>query len=117
MAMVTTRSRKRSRSPQEVLQKPRGVIHPRVQKVGPEHFGIVSVDCSKARCKWMLCDFFGKVLIPPTEVDKNRPALDATVAHIRHALQLHALKDLVVAVERTGRYHRTFQAVMAAAGF
>jgi hypothetical protein len=48
--MAKTRSHKRSRSrPQQVLQKPRGVIHPRVQKVGPEHFGIVSVDCAKAR--------------------------------------------------------------------
>jgi hypothetical protein len=37
------RSRRR-----EVLQKPAGVIHVRVQKVGPEHFGIVGVDCAKA---------------------------------------------------------------------
>jgi hypothetical protein len=35
----------------DVLQKPRGVIHPRVQQVGPEHFGIVSIDCAKARSK------------------------------------------------------------------
>ncbi len=26
----------------ETLHKPHGVIHPRVQKVGPEHFGIVA---------------------------------------------------------------------------
>ena len=71
--MPVTRSRKRSSSRRpEVLQKPRGVIHPRVQKVGPEHFGIVSVDCAKARSKWMLCDFYGNVLIPPTVVEHNR---------------------------------------------
>jgi len=35
------------------------------EKVGPEHFGIVSIECAKARFKWMLCDFYGKVLIPP----------------------------------------------------
>ncbi len=29
------------------VHKPRGVVHPRVQKVGPERFGIVSVDCAK----------------------------------------------------------------------
>ena len=40
--------------------------------VGPEHFGIVSIDCAKARCiNWMLCDFYGNVLIPPTIVALN----------------------------------------------
>ena len=36
------------------IVKPSGSLHPRVQKVGPEHFGIVAVDCAKARSKWML---------------------------------------------------------------
>jgi len=53
-----------------MLQKPRGVIHPRVQKVGPEHFGIFSVD--KARSKWMLADFYGNVIIQPTMVEHTR---------------------------------------------
>src|SRR5437868_5736334 len=48
MASVRTpsrsRSRKSSRKP-ELIGKPRGVIHPRVQAVGPERFGIVSVVC------------------------------------------------------------------------
>ena len=30
------------------IVKPSGSLHPRVQKVGPEHFGIVAVDCAKA---------------------------------------------------------------------
>src|SRR5229473_2159087 len=113
--MAATRTRKRSRSAL-FLQKPRGTFHPRVQKVGPEHFGIVSVDCAKARCKWMLCDFFGNVLIPPTEVANNRLALDAALAQIRRARQTHDLQDLLVAIERTGRYHRTVQAACAADG-
>ena len=53
------------------VHKPGGVIQPRVQRVGPEHFGIVSVDCAKARFKWMRCDFYGKVLIPSTTVEHN----------------------------------------------
>jgi hypothetical protein len=40
-----------------VLGKPGGVIQPRVEAVGPRHFGIAAVDCGKARSKWMLCDF------------------------------------------------------------
>jgi len=78
MSAIRVRQRYRSRH-QEVLQKPSGVIHPRVQKVGPEHFGIVSVDCAKARSKWMLCDFFGNILIPPAVVEHNRADLDAAV--------------------------------------
>src|ERR1700726_3185277 len=105
MAMVTTRSRKRSRSPQEVLQKPRGVIHPRVQKVGPEHFGIVCVDCAKARSKWMLTDFYGKGLVSPTAVAHNRVELDHAVAQVRAAMTQHGILDALVAIERTGRYH------------
>jgi transposase len=100
-----------------VLQKPSGVIHPRVQKVGPEHFGIVSVDCAKARSKWMLCDFYGNVLVPPTVVEHNAAGLNAAIAQLRHAMQEHALHDLLVAVERTGRYHRPVQRAFAAAGF
>jgi hypothetical protein len=79
--MGSKRPAKKSRSKTaEFLQKPRGVIHPRVQKVGPEHFGIVCVDCAKARSKWMLTDFYGKVLVPPTEVSHNRVELDHAVA-------------------------------------
>jgi type IV pilus biogenesis protein CpaD/CtpE len=80
-------------------------VHPRVQRVGPEHFGVVSVDCAKARFKWMLCDFYGNVLMPPTVVAHNRVELDAALDQLRQARTQHDLQDLVVAVERTGRYH------------
>src|SRR6478672_2408213 len=102
--MAATRTRKRSRSRfVEVLQKPKGLIHPRVQKVRPEHFGIVSVDCAKLRCKWMLCDFYGNVHIPPTVVALNRNDLQAVMERLRDALERHDIKDQLVAVERTGR--------------
>ena len=116
--MSATRVRQRPRSRRrEVLQKPTGVIHVRVQKVGPEHFGIVGVDCAKARSKWMLCDFFGNILIPPLVVEHNRADLEAAVARLRQAQQLHALHDLIVAVERTGRYHHIVRQAFAAAGY
>src|SRR6516165_4435278 len=99
------------------VAKPSGSLHPRVQLVGPEHFGIVSVDCAKARSKWMLADFFGKLLIPPTVVAHNRPALDAAVAQLRQALRDQDLRDVLVAVERTGRYHHPVRRAFAGAGF
>jgi transposase len=104
--MSATRSRKRRKSrAQEFIQKPRGVVHPRVQRVGPEHFGVVSVDCAKVRFKWMLCDFYGNLLVPPTEVAHNRVELDAALDQLRQTRSQHDIQDLVVAVERSGRYH------------
>ncbi len=114
--MTTTRHRRRPRI-REVVQKPSGTFHPRVQAVGPEHFGIVTVDCAKLRFKWMLCDFFGNVLVPPTEVEHNRAGLNQAIAQLRAAVAARPLHDLLVAVERTGRYHRTAQRAFAAAGF
>ena len=39
--------RRRGSKYRVTLQKPGGVLSPRVQAVGPEHFGIVSIDCGK----------------------------------------------------------------------
>ncbi len=115
--MATKRNSRKSRkiSP-AVLGKPRGVIQARVQKVGPERFGIVAVDCAKARSKWMLCDFYGKVLIPPTVVEHQRAALELATVQLREAIEQHGLEDHIVAVEMTGTYHRPVQRAFRKAG-
>lgn len=117
--MTSTRTRRRParRRPADSTGKPRGVLHPRVQQVGPEHFGILCFDCAKARSKLMLADFYGRILIPPTTVAHNRPDLEAAVAQVRQAFADHKLRDGIVAIERTGRYHRLVQRTFAAAGF
>jgi hypothetical protein len=51
------------------LQKPSGVISPRVQQVGGEHFAIVCVDPAKHRSEWMMADYFGNVLIAPQTLE------------------------------------------------
>jgi transposase len=114
--MAATRSRSRSRRFVLTVHKPHGIIQPRVRHVGPEHFGIVSVDCAKARFKWMLCDFYGTVLIPPTTVEHNRPELDFALTQLDNARREHDLRDLIVAIERTGRYHHVPHRLFAAHG-
>jgi transposase len=99
------------------VHKPQGVIQPRVQRVGPEHFGIVSVDCAKARFKWMLCDFYGNVILQPKVVEHNRPELDLTLVQLQTARREHDLRDLIVAIEQTGRYHHVPQRLFAANGY
>jgi transposase len=117
--MATTRNRKRpsSQRPTPSLGKLAGVLHPRVQKVGPEHFGLVCFDCAKARSKFLLADFYGRILIPPTTVAHNRPDLEQAIAQVRQAFATHQLHDGLVAIERTGRYHRLVQRSFQAHGF
>ncbi len=50
--IATTRRRSAASSPAfDHLGKPHGILSPRVRAVGPEHFGIVAVDCAKASSK------------------------------------------------------------------
>ena len=99
------------------VAKPSGSLHPRVQKVGPEHFGIVAVDCAKARSKWMLADFYGRILVEATVVEHNKQGFDAAIAQIRRVLKRHALADVIVAIERTGIYHLPVKRVFSSNGF
>jgi transposase len=88
-----------------------------VQTIGPERFGIVSIDCAKARSKFLLADFYGTVLLPPTTIEHDRAGLEAAIQAIRQAALAHRLAVVIVAVERTGRFHGAVQAAFQAAGF
>jgi transposase len=100
-----------------VLQKPNGQLVPRVQQVGPEHFGIVAIDCAKARSRYFLADFYGRPLLEPTTLPHRRGDFQAAVDRLRQAMRQHQLKDVVVAIERTGDYHRPVQLAFRQAGF
>jgi transposase len=116
--MVTkTRKRKFAGSKKRFVGKPTGQIQERVQAVGPEHFGIVAVDCAKRRSKWMLCNFYGKVLVEPTSVEHTTGALAAMTHHVAEVCQAEELTDTMVAVEMTGIYHKPAQRAFRKAGF
>jgi transposase len=116
MSPIVKTKRRRSRRPVVSVHKPQGVLQPRVRRVGPEHFGIVAIDCAKARSKWMLCDFFGTMLVPPTELPHSRGHFAAAIARLRAVQQEQRIEDLIVAIERTGRYHRPVERAFRAAG-
>jgi hypothetical protein len=111
-----TRSRRRP-DRGEHLGKPNGLLAPRVQAVGPEHFGIVAVDPAKARSSWLLADFYGRVLVPLTAVEHTRSGFDAAIAQLQRSVAEHGLRDTIVAIEPTGSYHRPVKRAFAAAGF
>ena len=79
-----------------VLQKPHGLLTPRVQAVGPEHFGILAVDCAKARSRYLLADFYGRTLLEPATVAHSRGDLQAAIDRVRQAMRQHQLGDLVL---------------------
>lgn len=108
-----------SRAPRRVfqIQKPNGQLSPRVQAVGPERFGIVAVDVAKKRSRLLVADFYGNILMPPVTVEHERGPLEAVIAQVRRVVREGNLGDLVVAIERTGEYHRPIQRAFQAGGF
>jgi transposase len=101
----------------KTLQKPNGVISPRVQKVGGEHFAIVCVDPAKHRSAWMMADYFGNVLIEPQVLQHGGAAFKLAVEQIHQVQQKHDIQDLIVVVERTGNYYLPAKRAFAGAGF
>ena len=92
----------------------RGALHPqqasyplqeRMLRVGPGKFGILAVDSSKVHFAVMLANFAGVELMVDLAVENTAPALEALVAKVQAACAEHGIVDLVVAIERTGRYH------------
>lgn len=112
-----TRKSKSKSQTKCVLQRPRGVIAPRVAKVGVEKFAIVCVDPAKKRSWWMMADFLGQVLIDTVVVEHDRPHLDAMLAQVRAVVRERGVQDVLVVIERTGNYHQPTKRAFAKAGF
>src|SRR5947208_3122606 len=108
---------RRSRSSTALLHKPHGVIHPRVQAVGPEHFAIIAVDPAKMRSKWMMADFYGNVLIPPTFMEHHARGFRDAIDAINRQVKISKIRDMIVVLERTGKFHHPAKRAFAAAGF
>ena len=108
---------KRKPRNKQSLQKPNGVISPRVRKVGGEHFAIVCVDPAKHRSEWMMADYFGNLLIEHQTVEHQSVFFNVAVEMIRQAQQQHDIQDMIVVVERTGNYHLPPKRAFASAGF
>ena len=99
------------------LQKPNGVISPRVQKVGGERFAIICVDPAKHRSEWMMADYFGNLLIEPRTLEHQAGFFRVAMEMIRQTQQQHNIQDTIVVVERTGNYYLIPKRAFAKAGF
>jgi transposase len=116
--MATRRKyRKNRKIDPERIGNPRGIIQTRVEKVTPQRFGVVAIDCAKVRSKYMLLDFFGRVILPPTEVEHGQAQMKLATVQVREACREQGIQDVIVAVEMTGTYHRPIQRAFRKAGF
>ena len=103
---VSTKRRKRHKPnaksnprKRQNLQKPSGVIGPRVKKVGGAGFAIVCVDPAKNRSEWMMADYYGNLLIQRQTLEHQAAFFKLAVAQIRQAQQQHNIQDLIVVVQ------------------
>jgi len=87
-------------------QKRRGGFQDRVQKVKPEHFAIVPVDCGKSEGQIRVADFYGNVLLKPFSFEISRAGIESTCKLVRETFERHKIYDCVCSIETTGRYHR-----------
>lgn len=78
--------------------------------------GIIAVDCAKRRSKWMLCNFYGKVIIEPITVEHTAGGLRVMTQHVAEACKAEGLTDTVVAVEMTGIFHQPVYRAFRKAG-
>lgn len=116
--MATRRKyRKNRKINPDRIGNPRGIIQMRVEKVTPQRFGVVAIDCAKVRSKYMFCDFFGRVILPPTEVEHGKAQMKLAIVQVQEACREQGIRDVIVAVEMTGTYHRPIQRAFRKAGF
>ena len=121
---ISTNRRKRRKSnsrsnacTRQNVQKPNGVIGPRVKAAGGAQFAIVCVDPAKHRSEWMMADYFGNLLIEPQTVEHQAADFKLAVERIRQTQQQHNIQDTIVVVERTGNYYLPPKRAFASAGF
>ena len=88
MAVKTSTSRRRkvkSKARKRLnLQKPSGVIGPRVAKVGGDRFAIVCVDPAKHRSEWIMADYFGNLLIEQQTLEHQAAFFKLAVELVNH---------------------------------
>jgi|WetSurMetagenome_2_1015567.scaffolds.fasta_scaffold63090_1 hypothetical protein len=87
------------------LQRKDEALSTRIRQVGPERFGLLLVDSGKRNFAVRLTNFFGDCLWEPEPVRSQRMALESMIAEVHRQMATHGLSELVVGIERTGRWH------------
>jgi transposase len=85
-------------------------LRQRVRQIGGDKFGVLVVDSSKKNAELWLTDFYGE---PLWEESRTFPITDGHLTEminvVKGTCRERGIKDLVVGIEQTGRYHRPIQ--------
>ena len=115
MASMLGSNRRRHTAPKlrprrQSLQKPNGVIGPRVQKVGGERFAIVCIDPAKHRSEWMMADYFGNLRIEARTLQHQAPCFKLAMEQTHAGYQGAGpwARQHRVRLGRYGRINRRF---------
>ena len=82
-------------------------LRQRVRKIGGDKFGVLVVDSSKKNAELWMTDFYGEPMWNESRtVPITSGHLDEMINIVSGTCREHGLKDLVVGIEQTGRYHR-----------
>ncbi len=82
-------------------------LRQRVRKIGGDKFGVLVVDSSKKNGEYWFTDFYGEPMWDESRTFPiTRGHLDQMMNVVCGTCREHGLKDLVVGIEQTGRYHR-----------
>lgn len=94
-------------------KKPNDSLRKRVRQVGGDKFGVLVVDSSKANGEYWFTDFYGE---PLWEESLTFPITQGNLDQLIHVVvstcRKCGIKDLVVGIEQTGRYHRPIKQVL-----
>ncbi len=81
-------------------------LRQRVRKIGGDKFGVLVVDSSKKNAEVWFTDFYGEPMWNESRTFPiTRGHLSEMVNVVAGTCREHGLKDLVVGIEQTGRYH------------
>lgn len=80
-------------------------IRARIRDVGADKFGLVTIDPHKEKAACRMVDFYGKEFMAPCDFSNTVGGLANLTGEIITQIERNKLKDIVVCIERTGRYH------------
>lgn len=82
-------------------------LRKRVRAIGGDKFGVLVVDSSKKNGEFWFTDFYGEPMWDESRTFPiTRGHLDQMMNVVGGTCREHGIKDLVVGIEQTGRYHR-----------
>jgi transposase len=85
-----------------------------IRQAGPEHVGVLLVDSGKRHFAVRLGNFLGDCLWEPEPVRCHRPGLESMMVEVEKQMARHGLVELVVGIERTGRWHQPIKQLVEA---